>query len=426
MKVDVFAEVRGEKAPAGVIETLPGSGEQFTYGDSWLERKGARPLSLSLPLSERSYSAREMRPYFDGLLPEGGARSAIARQIHVLARSYVKILAHLGDECIGAVLFRPRGAEGDSLAREEAYVRLDEGALDGLSQRSFQPTAKLSSSDRFSLSGSQAKMSLYRAEDGAWYEAKGGAPSTHILKPASACFGDSCLNEAICTLAAQSCGVKVSDIEIVEAEIPLVCTRRFDRSFDASCREVGSLTAPHRLHQEDFCQALGVVPEHKYEEGRRSYADRIGQALRENSTEPIDDLISFWKYMVFNFLIGNCDAHLKNYALLRSADWSELRLAPLYDVLCTSVYEELSTDMGMSIGGVRDMGKVTRESFAQAAEGLLMPKALALGVVDSIADQLQDGVLEAGRRLGESGVCEAEGLAERIAQDADKRLRAIC
>ncbi|WP_394355789.1 HipA N-terminal domain-containing protein [Adlercreutzia wanghongyangiae] len=102
MKLDIFVERSGGPLLAGSLDTQPGVGEGFTYSEQWLSLPSPHPLSLSLPLQEERFSARQVRPYFEGLLPEGRPRAAAARELHLPASSYAKILAALGWECIGA------------------------------------------------------------------------------------------------------------------------------------------------------------------------------------------------------------------------------------------------------------------------------------------------------------------------------------
>lgn len=421
MKLNVFIEIKGERRQVGVIETLPGSGEQFHYVESWLSNEMAFPLSLSLPLTDKPYSARAMRPYFDGLLPEGQSRRAVARQLHVGEAAYVRILAGIGEECIGAVSFYD--PENEPF---ESYRPIAEDAVASFCERAHESTASLSLSDRFSLSGSQAKMSLFRNGEGDWFEALGGAPSTHILKPVSARFGDSCTNEALCMLTAKACGLRVPETMLIDyGPAPLICIQRFDRVVDESSRLIDGQLAPLRLHQEDFCQALGVVPEHKYEENRSSYLLKMAELLRAYSTDPIADISSLWTYVVFNWLIGNCDAHLKNFAVLRSADCRELRLSPLYDVLCTSVYPGLSREMGMSLAGARSLDGVDGEVLRTAAKELMLPADFAMSTARDLADRLLPAIEQAEESLLAYNVIGVEEFAARLKSEVESRAKKI-
>ena len=424
MKLDVYAERAHGRTHVGAIETVQAAGERFTYDSSWLEGQGgvapAAALSLSLPPTPEPYTSRKMRPYFDGLLPEGAARESLAKSAHVSTRSYVKLLAALGDECIGAVSF---SAPDDEPA--ETYVPLSEKELSGLAKRSYRSTTVMNKRSRMSLAGSQAKVGLFRAGDGTWYEPRGGAPSTHILKPMNPRFEDVQLNEAICQVAARKCGIPVPEVEIIPTEVPLFCTKRFDRAFSEDGRVVDGLRRPARLHQEDFCQALGIAPERKYEDGNRHYLAQVAQLVRSYSAQPIEDLGNLWSLVAFNYLIGNCDAHLKNIAFVRDSTWTQMKLAPFYDLVCTTCYDELAGSFAMSIGGKRKLALIDRSAFEREAESLHLATRESERILCSLADSVPDAVREAARALAESGQATTTSMGDRIAAGAEKRARML-
>lgn len=420
MKLDVYAEIQGSRELVGTIETLPGSGEEFRYTHSWLNRRPAFPLSLSLPLTDMPYPARAMRAYFDGLLPEGNARAAIARRLHVNSRAYVKLLAGLGDECIGAVSFyEPENSPSES------YQPISAQAIAAFAIKAYESTAALSASNRFSLAGSQAKLSLYRSTAGEWYEARGGAPSTHILKPVSVRFEDSCINEAVCMIAARRLGLNVPEVSVFPGDAPLLCVERYDRMLSGTARKRCGLLVPLRLHQEDMAQALGIVPEHKYEDEPRSYVVRMADVIRDYSVQPLEDMSAFWDYCVFTYLIGNCDSHLKNFGMVRSADWREVKLAPLYDVLNTTLYEGLSRDMGFYFGGARAIDDVNRVVFEKSARDLTVPVRYALKVLDGMSSRIDPVVREVALELEDCGVEGAAEFGDRLIRDMQPRLDAV-
>lgn len=421
MNLDVYVEKDGAPQRVGVLDTLPGIGEGFVYDVDWLSAHDAYPLSLSLPLGEERFSARKVRPYFEGLLPEGRARAAVAREIRVSASSYAKILASLGWECIGAVVLK-----GDEPEPEEAYEELDDAQLETMASTLASRASWVNETTRFSLTGGQPKAALFRDREGRWKRSIGSAPSTHILKPTHAKYSDAAVNEAVCALAASNLGLNVPEIEIVPTEIPMVCTERFDRIIDATSRCIGEDRAPHRLHQEDFAQAMGVVSEHKYEEkGRRSYTVRIAETIRLYSSDPLADLQEFWRGLVFNFIIGNCDAHLKNYALLRSADWKNLRLAPFYDLLGTSYYEGLSTELAMRIGGVAKLEKIDSEAFERQAQDMGLPASWAMGEALRIITASESAIEWAAEQLSAQDVVDAQEVAEHLLPGVRERARRI-
>ena len=409
MNVEILVERSGEKQLVGVIDTLPGTGEGFTYSRQWLDAPTPKPLSLSLPLEEGRFDARRTRPYFDGLLPEGDPRAAYARAFHVSPRAYVKILANLAWECIGAV--EVKGEAGRPAAR---YDRFDEEDLAKAADEARSNSIWADGQTRLSLAGAQPKLGLYRAADGSWRKPVGGAPSTHILKPAHARFASTVVNEAICAKTASGIGLSTPTVEVLDFGAPVVCIERFDRSFDAECPSLDGLPVPRRLHQEDFCQALGIVPERKYESGGGSYLARMAQLIRGYSTRPIDDLQQLWSATVFNFVIGNFDAHLKNFALMRDASWSTLRLAPLYDLVSTACYEGLSTELPFSIGGKKRSEDVDASHFADEARSLLLPEGWAMSRVAEISRAMPSAVEQAATDLESSGVASAAEIATSI------------
>lgn len=410
MKLDIFVEREGNSLLAGVLDTQPGVGEGFAYSEQWLSSPSPLPLSLSLPLREDRFSARQVRPYFEGLLPEGRPRAAAARELHLPASSYAKILAALGWECIGAITLK--GSEPEP---EEAYEKLSNTQLEEIARGLTDRAVWMSQNSRFSLAGGQPKIALLRDEAGGWRRPVGSAPSSHILKPTHVQFSDAAVNEAVCTTAAGILGLDVPKIDVVPTEIPMICTERFDRVVDRSSRVVGDCRAPHRLHQEDFSQAMAIVPEHKYEEGnRRGYAARMGEVLRLYSADPMADLTALWRALVFNYLIGNCDAHLKNYALVRDANWRSLRLAPLYDLLGTSCYEGLSTELAMAIGGKRRLECIDADAFGRQAKEMGLPASFAMQQVSDLARGMLGAIEGAAEKLRDKGVQGASEVAERL------------
>lgn len=420
MILDVFAERQGETLRAGVIETLPGTGERFTYSDSWLNSEQSYPLSLSLPLQEAPFSSREMRPYFEGLLPEGFARNYIAKQLHITPHAYIKILSQIGGECIGAVSFQNKHEPIESY-----YCALEDDYFEKLASSANSVSTETSRSSRFSLAGAQAKVSLYQDEMGTWHKPCGGAPSTHIIKPTNHFYADSSINETICLLAAHRCGLNVPQVSIIDTSTPMISVERFDRIFNENCVQLNGLPRPHRLHQEDLCQALGIFPEHKYEEGGKHYLAQVVKTLRSNSSQAIDDLIALWDLVVFNYLIGNCDNHLKNIALIRNADWSKLNLTPFYDILCTTAYENLTKDMSMSIGGTRSIDHISRPSFEREAQALMLPHGLTMDRLDFLANSILDAIQDASEHLAHKGVLQSVQVGENIANDAQTRISAL-
>ena len=134
----------------------------------------------------------------------------------------------------------------------------------------------------------------------------------------------------------------------------LFATRRYDRVFPEQPELIDGLPRPLRLHQEDFAQALGIRAREKYEQPGQEYLKRSFEMLRGFSSDPINDQLKLWDMLVFDYLIGNTDNHIKNLSILYSPNMKSIRLAPAYDIVSTCVYRESSRQMAIGIGGIFD------------------------------------------------------------------------
>ncbi|MBM3483734.1 MAG: type II toxin-antitoxin system HipA family toxin [Alphaproteobacteria bacterium] len=315
---------------------------QFAYDAGWLEAADARPISQSLPLRADSFSHRECRPFFSGLLPEAEKREVIARVLGVTARNDFILLDRLGGECAGAITFVHAGDAPPRPPTTADYRSLSEEELARI-LRSLPERPLLAGEEgvRLSLAGAQDKLPVLVVNDEVALPLH-GAPSSHIVKPQIRRFQDTVQNEAFCLMLANRLGLHVVPAEVRRAKNEsFLLVARYDRvrTKDGGLR---------RLHQEDFCQALGVPPELKYQnEGGPSLADCF-ELVRRSCGRPAVDLIRLLDYVIFNFLIGNHDAHGKNYSIVHTDHGVEL--APLYDVVSTTAYPDLSSRLAMKVG----------------------------------------------------------------------------
>jgi len=310
------------------------------------------PLSLSLPVRPEPFDDDECRGYFSGLLPEGGFLRGVARAFGVSASNAFSVLNAIGGECAGAVSLAPPEAERptpggprwlDSPKLYELLAESPEHAMAvGLDGEGL----------RLSLAGAQEKLPVMFGGGRIGITA-GDPPSTHIVKLPIAGYADTVANESYCLalarageLDAAEAGARIASptayvAEPPEGAIPYLQVTRYDRTPEDPVR---------RIHQEDLCQALGVAPELKYEaEGGPGVADCIG-LLERHSAVPAKDRLAFADALLFNLIIGNHDAHSKNYSLILEGD-SAPRLAPLYDLLSTSIYPGLPRKLAMGLGG---------------------------------------------------------------------------
>lgn len=354
----------------------------FTYAESWLGQPSALPLSHSLPLRKEPFSRNECRGFFAGILPEETKRDLVARNLGISARNDFAMIEQIGGECAGAVTFIPAGAKLP--AQDYQYRPLPNSDLAGiLRELPRRPLMAGEDGIRLSLAGAQDKIAVHVAGDKISVPL-GGAPSTHILKPAIAHFEGVVFNEATCMKLAAAIGLPVAPVEIRNAGgIDFLLVERYDRKIIEVPAAPSSI---QRMHQEDFCQALGIVSENKYQrEGGPSLKDGF-KLIRDVSSTPVIDLQRFLDAVIFNFLVGNHDAHGKNFSL--TYDQASIRLAPLYDIVCTAFYPELSRKMAMKIGGEYESTKIYPRHFEKMAEECGLAKPLVKKRIPELAETM--------------------------------------
>jgi serine/threonine-protein kinase HipA len=356
----------------------------FDYVESWLHKPGATPLSVSLPLRKERFTRNECRGFFAGILPEESKREIIARILGISARNDYAMLEQIGGECAGAVTFLPAGQPLPE--RNYRYRTLSSQGLAAILQElPKRPLLAGEEGIRLSLAGAQDKVAL-RIEGNEISLPLGGAPSTHILKPAVERFAGVVFNEALTMQLAAALGLPAARVETRTAKaIDYLLVERYDRTHLQS----GGTTVLERLHQEDFCQAQNIVPEMKYQKEGGPSLKRCFALLREVSTAPVIDLGRLLDAVIYNYLVGNNDAHGKNFSLLYTGVGTanqEIRLAPLYDLICTVYYPELSKNMAMKIGSEYVSEKVTPNDFEKLADEAALAKPIVRRRVPELAD----------------------------------------
>jgi len=334
----------------------------FTYSVRWLESTGAQPLSISLPLRAEPYDDKATRPFFAGLLPEGDKRKLIARALHVSHRNDFALLDGIGGECAGAVSLLEPGQNPETDLTEQPVRWLDEdeivAILDELPRR---PMLAGEEGLRLSLAGAQDKLPVVFS-DGRMGLPLQNTPSSHILKPAISGVEGSVFNEGFCLALARRLKLSAAGATIrMQADRVFLLVDRYDRDRHSD----GTLL---RLHQEDFCQALGVAPEYKYQNEGGPDLTQCFDLLRKVTRPSAPQVLRLLDYVIFNALIGNQDAHGKNFSLIYTRNGPVL--APLYDALSTAVYPDLSDKMAMKIGSKYRFPEIQArhwDHFAQAA-----------------------------------------------------------
>lgn len=346
----------------GTLERRGPKRYRFRYDEDVRTRYGddAIVLSASLPVQEEEFSPSAARPFFDGLLPEGAVRSSLAHSLRVSEEDGFALLEALGVECAGAVVVLPAGEEPRASGGE---IRpLTEADLARLIEELPEHPLGVDGSAtgvRLSLGGIQEKLVLARSPDGEYGQPLGGAPSTCIVKPEHGDYPEIVANEAFCLRLAASAGFDTARAEPTEiGGRPCLYVERFDRTLVGDGRI-------DRVHQEDMCQALGIDPVDKYEASGGPSIAAIVRLLRDTgSRRAAADIVKTIEAALLNFLIGNSDAHGKNLALLYQPR-GEVRLAPLYDLVSTQVYEDTGAALAMAIGDAEDPERVDMDAWRE-------------------------------------------------------------
>jgi serine/threonine-protein kinase HipA len=383
----------------------------FDYAASWLNKPGATLLSQSLPLRKERFTANECRGFFAGILPEQGKREIIARNLGISARNDYAMLEQIGGECAGAVTFISAGQAPPE--RNYGYRALSSPELAAiLKELPKRPLLAGEKGIRLSLAGAQDKVAV-RIEGDEISLPLGGAPSTHILKPGTEHFAGVVFNEALTMNLATAIGMPAAKVETRTVEdVEYLLVKRYDRTH----RETGGATVLERLHQEDFCQAQNIVSEMKYQKEGGPPLKQCFRLLREVSNAPVIDLARLLDAVILNYLIGNNDAHGKNFSLLYHGVGTanlEIRLAPLYDIVSTIYFPELSKDMAMKIGSQYSSERVTPRDFEKLAEeaGLTKP------IVRRRVPELAEAIL---------AVLDSRGIAPPVAEGVAALIRKRC
>ena len=404
----------------------------FAYAADWLALPQAGALSQSLPLQTKPFDDHQTRPFFAGLLPEGQMRRLIAQQFQVSGQNDFALLDHIGGECAGAVTFLEPGqalpqtnGTGATGAAADVEWLSDEKLLALLEELPRRPMLAGDDGLRLSLAGAQDKLPVVVDESipGAVRIGlpRNGAPSSHILKPAIHAVEDSVANEGFCMLLAHVMGLRPANARIHSVlGRSFLLVERYDRERKAQDPLQPQL---QRLHQEDFCQALGVVPEMKYQnEGGPGLAQCF--ALLRSVTRPsAPQVLRLLDGAIFNVLIGNHDAHGKNFSLLYGG--RSPVLAPFYDLLSTAIYPQLTPKMAMKIGSKYKFSELEARHWEQFAEEAGLAKAATRKRLQQLATELPAAArkLQAAPQHGFAGNAVVEQIVQLIEQRCALTLR---
>lgn len=401
----------------GRIYQGSGGSLRLTYEDDWRHDPAAYPLSLSMSLTATGHQDEAIRPFLWGLLPDNDRTlDQYGRLFGVSPRNPVALLSHIGADCAGAVQFAPPDKADDlegaplvaptvewlaetEIAQELRTVR--EQGIPGTNSRTV---------GQFSLAGAQPKIALIE-EDGRWGRPSGRTPTNRILKPPTGEFHALAENEHFCLELAGHLGLGSVRSRVVRfADEVAIGVERFDRI------KLGRSYL--RVHQEDVCQALGVMPSRKYEnEGGPGIKD-IVTLLRDASLKPQEDVERLIRATALNWAIAATDAHAKNYALLHSAGGG-VRLAPLYDILSYLPYAEPTLHrvrLAMKVGTKYLVRRINRSSWETLAKANGMTPKYVLENIEAVLAKLPEATEKIAQASIDEGLDSSviRRLADRI------------
>ena len=356
------------------------------------------PLSVNLPLQKEAFNDKLTRSFFNNLLPEEGIREAVARYKQVSSNNPFALLKEIGGECAGAVELYPQGAKRED--EPSGLTPISEEKIAELLKNQAQIPLLVGEEIRLSLAGAQQKIALAILPENSdnYYLPQGSYISTHIIKPQNPYFEDIIYNEYFCMSLAKLIGLPTatSFIKNFAGEFGYV-VKRFDRETDSTMA-----SGLKRIHQEDFCQAL-CMPDKKYQkEGGPSIKQCYKFIAAADFNRKADALMIFLKTIVFNFIIGNSDAHGKNFSFLHRG--GKYELSPLYDLVSTAVYPALSPNLAMSVGGEYNPNLIHRSHFIAMAKDLEIKPTMVEKIIDEMSAKITAALPELDKQFAGNGI----------------------
>jgi serine/threonine-protein kinase HipA len=376
--LEVFA---GEHLMARIGHDPRAGTWSLTYTDHWLAYPDAFPLSPRLPLrqAEGGHDSRSIKRFIEHLLPEGHALD-IAVAANGLGKSNVfGLIRALGSETAGVLRFRDADTDlahvpGDHDMREIPIEELDARIADR-----DMPFTVWDGKVRMSIAGVQDKLLVYLdaplEQGGRMFLVDGPRlASTHILKPdlGQPKLPHLAVNEHFCMTLARRIGLPAAEVQLLRTPRPVLVVRRFDRV----AQEQDDGVRVDRLHMIDACQACDLPVSFKYERnlGKAPEVRNIREGMSFERLFGLGELtankaaakLAMLRWALFQFLIGNSDAHGKNFSFfVRRAGY--LEPAPWYDLVSVIQYGHFDTDLAMAFGDAFTLDEVTPFALADFA-----------------------------------------------------------
>ena len=383
----------------------------FQYDHNWISQ-GGFAISQTLPLRQEEYAPAELiaHRWFANLLPEGQVRSAIVRDLKIADTDF-NLLRAIGGECAGALSILESHLKPSPT---QNYCELTAKELLKLVQRRGQVSNwSTEKRPRFSLAGAQNKCPLLVKGEQYLLPIQGSV-SSHILKFEYADIPHIPAYEMFTTMLAGSAGLRTVEIQLRQlSNTYFTLTTRYDRHTD----ETGNVS---RLHQEDFCQALGISSREKYQTSAGPTFADCYRLLQEVSAQPHLDLERLLRWQIFNVLAGNSDGHAKNLSLLHLQN-GEIHFAPSYDLICTRAVRHVDNRLALAVGDETTPGNIRPTHWINMADQCDVHPRFVTGLVLDVANRLLQN-LKPTRKLFEDRYGSYPAL-QRIGQVVNKQCR---
>jgi len=371
----------------------------FQYSQDWIGKESL-PVSLSLPFRKEKFAPAVSTAFFENLLPESNTRTVLAFNRRFDKKDTFAFLENFGEDCAGALSIIPEDQEPDftsgqyeNITRE--LIEILDKILRDPERYKLYPEMKHA---KLSLAGVQDKLPVYIKGAQFYLPKNSGSATTHIIKPINAGFTDIPRNEALCMELAQRSGFLIPNSKIMKVGgHELFVVDRYDR------QEINKEIV--RIHQEDFCQAMGYPAERKYQESGGPGFIECRELIDEYlSNQGVTNRFLFIRMMIFNYIIGNHDAHGKNFSILHNKGFE---LAPFYDLVSTQVYP-LDNKFAMAIGQTFRFDRIKEHSFKIFAKDMNVRPKLLTSLVNEVCEVVKnelDGLIaEHEKNYGEAKI----------------------
>jgi serine/threonine-protein kinase HipA len=398
-----------EQRVVGAIE-VDRDGPSFTYDANWIGLRGAFPISTTMPLKSERIAPDTFLPWAANLLPESEQLRTLKHLLGMAAGDVIGLLSAIGGDTAGALSIGQPGRTATVQWRPVGKPEDLERIIEELPNKPFLVGEEGVS---MSLAGVQTKLAVAVDDAGRVCIPMNGSPSTHILKPDAPRLPGGVQNEAFCLTLARRMGIPTPDVTTGQAgKRSYLLMRRYDRT------NVGGRW--RRLHQEDYCQALGKPPSAKYESNQTGVGGPTLKDMFEITRRYMlpTNIVRLLDMVVVNVLACNTDAHAKNYSIMIGAGGASL--APMYDVMCGEAWESVTKNLAQKIAG-KSRGDRLKGTHWQgfARECGLNPKQ----VIDRVGVLAKSVIVEAGAAEAEVAAMPAggHGILDQTRQAVERR-----